>query len=95
MSKSVRIGIAVLLALVVTVIGCALVSSAMKSDHFTHDKTYYEVGWDLEGNEVYREVIATYDNPYVIATIYAGIGLLGIMAGLTFNIIAKGGRNDA
>ena len=63
MSKTTRIVMSVVIAAIVSVLGCVIAYQAMHSARFIHDKTYYEVGWDLEGNEVYRKVIDTYDNP--------------------------------
>ena len=95
MSKTTRIVMSVVIAAIVSVLGCVIAYQTMHSIRFIHDKTYYEVGWDLEGNEVYRKVIDTYDNPGTIATIYVGLVLLGAMAGLTFDAIIKqiGGYN--
>lgn len=95
MSKTTRIVMSVVIAAIVSVLGCVIAYQTMHSVRFIHDKTYYEVGWDLEGNEVYRKVIDTYDNPGTIAAIYVGLVLLGAMAGLTFDAIIKqiGGYN--
>lgn len=89
MSRTTRIVLSIVIAAIVSVLGCVLAYYTMSSARFIHDKTYYEVGWDLEGNEVYRKVIDTYDNPATVAAIYAGLVLLGAMAGLTFDAITK------
>lgn len=95
MSRTTRIVMSVVIAAIVSVLGCVLAYQTMHSARLIHDKTYYEVGWDLEGNEVYRKVVNTYDNPATIAAIYVGLVLLGAMAGLTFDTIVKqiGGHN--
>lgn len=95
MSKTTRIVMSIVIAAIVSVLGCIIAYQTMHSVRFIHDKTYYEVGWDLEGNEVYRKVIDTYDNPGTIVAIYVGLVLLGAMAGLTFDAIIKqiGGYN--
>ena len=95
MSKTTRIVMSVVIAAIVSVLGCVIAYQTMHSIRFIHDKTYYEVGWDLEGNEVYRKVIDTYDNQATIVAIYVGLALLGAMAGLTFDAIIKqiGGYN--
>lgn len=83
MSKTGAAILASVVAVIVLIGGCLSVYFAMKSDRFIHQKTTYEVGWDLNGNEVYRKVIGTYDEPIIIASVYFGIVLLSIAVWMT------------
>lgn len=83
MSKTGAAILASVMAIIVLIGGCLSVYFAMKSDKFIHQKTTYEVGWDLNGNEVYRKVIGTYDEPIIIASVYFGIVLLSIAVWMT------------
>ena len=83
MSKTGAAILVSVVAIIVLIGGCLSVYFAMKSDRFIHQKTTYEVGWDLSGNEVYRKVVNTYDDPQIIGSIYAGIAFLSLAIWIT------------
>ena len=83
MSKTSAAILASIMAMIVLIGGWLGVYFTMRSDRFIHQETIYEVGWDLNGNEVYRKVIDTYDDPGIVASIYSGIAILSLAVWIT------------
>ncbi len=83
MSKTGAAILASAVAVIVLIGGCISAYFTMKSDKFIHQETTYEVGWDINGNEVYRKVVNTYDDPQIVGSIYVGIAFLSLAIWIT------------